>query len=171
MTETTEVKLVTEDGGGKGLAVVTETDGDLMIRWDEGATAIRTNLDVTNSKGRALMTRCMATADIKTRNAVGQPHEVTGYMAHVVEIADMATGEVFKRVRVVLTLADGRTLSTTSNACVRAISLLAQATKGAPWDPPIIIEIREHPLDGGKSYCDLREIERTAGQTQKKKTA
>ena len=62
------------------------------------------------------------------------------------------------KVRAVLFLADGRTWSTMSKPCLRTIEYLAKACHHQRWDPPICLEVREHPLEGGRSYCDLREL-------------
>ncbi len=145
-------------------AIITESDEGVMMQWTNAAFAVATNIDGNEPEGRAMLTRCMSTADLKTRSAVGSVLEAEAFFAHVVEIADMETGEIAKKVRCVLVLTDGRTWSTTSRACVRTISVLAKATQGRQWNPPIRLEVREFPLEGGRTYCDLREVPREKGK-------
>jgi hypothetical protein len=167
MTEQEQQSKVAEQEARQVPMRVEETDEGVMARWDSSAAAISTNIDMTSSKGRAMMTRCLATADLKTRAAVGQVLEAVAFMAHPIEIEDKETGEITRKVRVVLVLKDGRTVSTSSRACVRAISVLARATQGGKWDPPIKIEVREFPLEGGRSYCDMREVPSEEGGKKK----
>lgn len=149
-------------------AQVEETDGQIMARWTEAAIAVKTNIPIDNPKGRAMTTRCLAQADLKIRSAVGQILAVVYYFAHVAEVTDTETGEVTKKVRVVMVLEDGRTVSTMSNACIRTLAVLSQHTKGQIWDPPILLEVREWPLEGGRSYCDMREVVREDRPRSKK---
>lgn len=141
-----------------------ETDEGIMMRWTDAAINVATNIDMQDEEGRAMLTRCMSTADLKTRNGIGLQIEAVAYFAHVVEITDTETGQIDKKVRAVLVLKDGRTFSTSSKACVRTISVLAKATQGKAWDPPLLLEVREFPLEGGRSYCDLREVVREKGK-------
>jgi hypothetical protein len=146
-----------------------ESDSGIMARWSDAAIAVVTNIQQQTPKGRAIATRCLASADLKTRNVVGQQIRATHFFAHTVEITNTDTGEITKKVRVVLVLEDGRTVSTTSKACVRCLSVIAQATKGKAWDPPIILEVREFPTEDGRSYCDMREVpDEDVKQTKKK---
>lgn len=146
-----------------------ESDSGIMARWSEAAIAVVTNIKQDTPKGRALATRCLASADLKTRNVVGQKIAATHFFAHTVEVTNTDTGEISKKVRVVLLLIDGRTVSTTSKACVRCLSVIAQHTKGKEWNPPIVLEVREFPTDNGQSYCDMREVAADEPPSSKKK--
>lgn len=145
--------------------VITEqSDATLIAQWKDNTAAVATNITPDTPRGRGLMTRCLATADLKTRNAVGQHVEATHFFAHIAEVMNKQTGEVSQRVRVVLVLKDGRTLSTMSGGCVKALGLIASATHYAEWNPPIMLEFREFPTEDGKSYCDVREVVREEGK-------
>ena len=137
---------------------VSESDGDMIARWQNDAEAIATSIDVRTDDGRILAGKCGGTADLKTRNIVGQVIVATGFYAHVAEVANGETGEVMRKIRVVLILDDGRTVSTMSGPCARSLSKMIKlrADGHAKW--PIHIETREYTLESGKSYCDMREV-------------
>lgn len=136
-----------------------EQDGDLVAEWLSDTPLAASNLDQVGPAGRAMVTQAMATADLRTRSGVGHVIDLIGYVAHVAELTNKETGECTRKLRVVLFLADGKTLSTMSAGCIRAIRYIAKQMGDGKWDPPVRVEIREHPLEGGKSYCDLRELE------------
>lgn len=136
----------------------TETDGDLIAQWEDNATAVAMSFSQESPETSQLVSRCMSTADLKTRSLVGQVVAVVGFFAHVAELTDAVTGEVQRKIRCVLVLDDGRTVSTMSKACVRQIAMFHRMRGGKPWDPPIYIETREFQLEAGKSYCDMREV-------------
>lgn len=140
------------------LRVHEETDGDLITRWTESAEAVATSIDCTNEAGQVLLSKCMSTADLKTRSAVGQTLAVVGYVAHVAEVTS-EDGEVLRKIRAIILLDDGRTLSTMSKPCLRVIGRIAKMRGPGPWTPPAYVTVSEHPLAAGKSYCDMRQIE------------
>lgn len=158
METTPSEKLVEVQPAEPARVFQAETDDGLIAQWSSAATAVSTNIDTKSDQGRALVTRCLSNADMKSRNAVGQILEAVAYFAHVIEVPDKKTGEILKKVRVVLVLNDGRTFSTTSKSCVRCVALIAASKNGKPWNPPILLEVREFPLEDGASYCDMREI-------------
>lgn len=138
--------------------IMEEESERLMMSWTRGTAIAHTNLDQTGPAGRVMVTRALATADIRTRQVVGQTIKVVGYVAHVAQLTDKITGEVSNKMRVVLFLEDGRTLSTMSAGCVRLVQYLGVTLGRQKWEPPILIETREFPLPEGKSYCDMREV-------------
>jgi hypothetical protein len=145
-----------------------QTDGDMIARWASSAEAIATNIDVKTEEGRILAGKCGGTADLKTRSVVKQVIVVTGFYAHIAELTNRLTGEVSRKIRVVLILDDGRTVSTMSGPCTNSLSkMIRMREKGfAKW--PIHIETQEYPLEGGKSYCDMREVLPVATRNGKK---
>jgi hypothetical protein len=141
----------------------------LMMSWTRGTTIAHTNLDQSGPAGRVMVSRALATADLRTRSVVGQTIKVIGYVAHVAQLTDKITGEISNKMRVVLFLDDGRTLSTMSAGCVRLVQYLGVTLGRQKWDPPILIETREFPLPEGKSYCDMREVMPTSETPPAKK--
>ncbi len=127
------------------------------------------NLDQGGASGRALVTQALASCELRTRDVVGQVLDVVGFVAHVAEVVDQMTGECTRKLRCVLVLADGRQVSTMSAACIRSLRYLAQTMPEGPWQPPLRLQIRSHPLEGGKSYCDLREMPPDAAANVKSK--
>jgi hypothetical protein len=149
--------------------MVEDQDERLMASWSRNSPVAFTNLDQSGPAGRAMVTRAMATADLKTRSAVGHTIKVIGYVAHVATLTDKVTGECTTKMRVVLFLEDGKTLSSMSSAVVRTVRYLATVCANHLWEPPIELEVREHALDGGKSYCDMREVAPTPANASKSK--
>lgn len=138
---------------------VVEDDGDGVIaRWIQGGPITATNMPQDGPQGRALVTQALSTPELRTRDVVGQPLSVVGYVVHIAELTDKITGEITRKLRAVLILEDGRMVSTMSAACIRTLHYLAKTAGKAKWEPPLILEIKTHPLEGGKSYCDMREI-------------
>ena len=135
-----------------------EAEKNEIARWEENPD-VRSNIALDTKEGATMMMRCLSTADMRVRNAVGQIVECVGYVAHMVEITDTETGEVADKTRVVLLLADGRTLSMMSRACVRAMRMLSRIMPAGRWEPPVRMEFKEYPLEGGKSYVDMRVVD------------
>lgn len=149
--------------------VVSEEEG-AMLRWTNDSPVAASNLDQSGPAGRALVTQALASSDLRTRDVVGQTLEVVGYVAHVAEVEDPKTGECLTKLRVVMILNDGRQVSTMSAACIRTLRYLAKSMPTGRWEPPLRLQIKSHPLEGGKSYCDLRELPpdaATAGKPKK----
>lgn len=142
----------------ENLPVRIEEDGGMIATWTTNAPIVASNVSQSSPAGRALVSRALATADLKTRSAVGQILEAVAFVAHSAQITDQQTGEIHHKTRCVLILKDGRTWSTMSQGCIRTIHYISHVTESKEWDPPIRLEVREFPLEGGKSYCDLREV-------------
>ena len=147
-----------EQSAASAQAMATETHDGVMARWTNASKAVRTSIDPKQPRGRAMISKCMAAADKKIRNAVGDVHDIVDYFAHVVELADVQTGEVGMRIRLVLVKANGQTISTFSKACIEAFGFLAQFMGPGPWSPPMRIMIREQPGSNGHTYCELQEV-------------
>lgn len=135
-----------------------ETHDGVMARWSAASKAVKTSIDPKTPRGRAAISKCMASADKKIRNAVGDIHDIVDYFAHVVELADVNSGEVGLRIRLVMVKSNGQTISTFSKACVEAFGFLAQFMGPGPWEPPLRITIKEQPGSNGHTYCELQEV-------------
>jgi Phage Single-stranded DNA-binding protein len=131
-----------------------------MARWDAGAQAVRTSIQISTPRGRALVSRCMETADLGIRNAAGQTWEIVDYYAHVVDLEIEDTGEVVTKIRLVMVCTDGKTISTVSEPCIKAFAFLASCYGQGPWNPPILIRVKENKGKRGHTYCTLSEVER-----------
>ncbi len=133
-----------------------DAESGLVMEWNRSSNLAGTNLDFTKPFDQALISRCRATADLKTRNVAGQTIAVIGYIVHPARITDPITGEIKDLLRAVLVLEDLKTVSTCSKACIEHIKFLRQTQPEHLWDPPVMIEVREIPSLGGKSYCEMR---------------
>lgn len=141
-----------------GRGIVQEQEGNLLAKWSETTPTYVTNLDVSTPTGRAMLTQALAKATRKTRNMVGQRIEAIGFVVHEATVADSATGEYAIRLRGAIIDESGIVCSTMSGPVLSTLCALAKARGKGKWDPPSILEIREWPLEEGKSYCDMIEI-------------
>lgn len=135
-----------------------DEEAGLLARWEKGAVIFCTTLDVETDYGRAMMSVAMETADMKTRNAVGNDQAVVDVVAHAVTITNPETGEITPTIRAVLILDNGKTLSTTSGPCIKSLAFLLKKWGKGPFIPPKIVRFREHAMGDGRSYCTLAEV-------------
>ena len=145
-----------------------EAEGGIAM-WDEAAPLVRTNYDEGSKEGRIKISQGMFAADMKIRNAAKTVHKIVGYVAHAVNLATGVPGEILPRVRLVMFRDDGKTISTMSIPCVRSFAYIAAHAKPEDWQNGIEIDVQEFPLEGGKSYCNLREVDTNAKTIQGKK--
>lgn len=149
--------------------VVTDEEGGLLARWTTVNPTFASNMNTSTPSGRALLTRCLAKCAVKTRNAVGKTLEVVGYVAHEAEILNKETGEYERKLRAVLVCENGDLISTMSGPVLTTLKTLMQCRGRTRWDPPSLLEIREHPTEGGKSYCDMIEHDPVETESKAKK--
>lgn len=145
----------------QNLALITEPDDDgqkLMAQWMSSTPQAVTNLSNDDPESELAMVRAMGKADFQVRQAVGRIMEIVGYVIHPAELTDQRTGEVKCKLRCVLLCRDGSTVSTMSNGVLRVVRVLATTRKQGRWNPPVRAEIKEYPLEGGKTYCILNVL-------------
>lgn len=131
-----------------------------MARWDEKSKVMKTSIDDSKPEGRRLVSRCLAGADMKIRNAAGRRHRMVHFFAHVVLLQPKAEGELpTPKIRAVIVLDDGKTISTMSGPCIDGLAYIVNRAGPGPYDPPIEIEIKEVPMTAEQSYCVLFEAE------------
>lgn len=107
------------------------------MRWDEAAIEMRTCMDVQTKLGKGLVSKLLETADQSGLEIGNQSYEVVGFIAHVVELQDELTGEIFEKVRVCFVTKDGKTYSTCSPSFVRGFSFLVHDLGIGPWETPL----------------------------------
>lgn len=135
-----------------------ETHIGVMARWDQTSRAMKTSIDPREQRGRALISQCMEAADLNIRNAAGQIWPIVDFFAHEVELLVEETGEMTRKIRLVMVCSDGRMISTVSEPCIRTFAMLSQFYGPGPWEPPVMIRVREHKGKNGHTYCTLAEV-------------
>lgn len=147
-------------GASPPTALVQYQEGDEygMAMWDSATNAIRTSIDDSQAEGRRLVSKCIMAADLGIRNAAKQVHEIVGYFCHGVTLKTPIEGELVPKLRLVMIRADGKTISTFSEPCIKAFAYLVRKLGQTPWKETLYIEVVEIPLGGEKSYCNLREV-------------
>lgn len=147
------------DGEKKAITVITEKDDRGVVAFNDNPNAVVTNMDITGPKGRAMVTRTLASCNHRTRDVVGRVLRVIGFVAHNACVIDNKTGEVIDRQRAVLVLSNGEYVSTMSSGVIRTLSFLASSMNQGAWDPPLNLMIMSHPGANGTSYCDMVELD------------
>lgn len=151
-----------------------QVDGLLAI-WDSQATAVRTSLDPSQQRGRALISQCLAQADHGILEVAKQELKVVEYFAHIGELENPATGELEAKIRCVLILEDGRKVSTWSPSAIKGFAFIAQMRGPGPWNPPLTIKVNVNKGKKGFNYATVSEvieatiIEPTPATTKKQK--
>lgn len=147
------------DEPAQPLVKVDEPDQpDFGLTWDASSSVLRSGIDPTDPRGRALITQAFSKADKGIRNVAGTRIAVVNFVAHVVTLLDKQTFEVVQKIRLVMMLEDSTTVSTVSEPCVKTFAFISHYAGKCPWSPPIILEVKEVATEGGKSYCTLKEI-------------
>ena len=129
-----------------------------LVRFQQSELPMVASWDLTTEQGRARVTVALDAPDLQTRNAVGRTLEVVHGLVHVIGLPDQETGEVRPKVRAVLFLADGQTLSTTSAPCLKMLGWLFRSWGQSPWNPPRKLRFSERKGSGPNNYCTVREI-------------
>jgi hypothetical protein len=113
---------------------------------------ILTSYDMDTREGKMSVYRAKQKADLNAQQAMVEPFAAVHVVLHPVMITSRDDGELFDAVRTVLIDPDGRRLSFVSDGACRAIMDLAEAIGPAPWNPPVLIRVRQVPTKRGHTY-------------------
>ena len=126
--------------------------------WDSQAPPVMASFNLAGADGTQRASKMMVAADKKTRNVCGGVVAVVNFLVHGVRLIDKETFSEAKRVRCVLELDDGTTVSIMSEPCIKSLAFIMRGRKSGPFDPPVYLEFKEVPCGKEKSYCVCWEI-------------
>lgn len=140
-------KFLQSEEQAKSTEVSTEVKDhgeSFVATWTRAALAVATSVPNDHPHKRALISQFLETADKPIGEYVGQTIQVVHFMAHEVQLPDMATGELVDKVRIVMKLADGTTTDCFSPSFMKGFRWLAVQLGDGPWDPPLQLKIKSH---------------------------
>lgn len=136
----------------------TETHEGVMAKWDSAATCVKTSLDRTKPRERAMISACLDQADLGIVKAAGDVFEIAHYFAHVVDLVGQDDGEIRAKIRLVMICSDGRLVSTVSESFIKTFSLVIAMFGPRPWNPLPLIKVNLRKGSSGHNYATCVEV-------------
>jgi len=119
---------------------------------------IFTTLDRSTDEGKDRYIAAMGTADLRIQDLVNKTFQVTDLVAHHAELSDQTTGEVINKVRLVMFLADGKTLSCCSEGIYRSLKVITGEYGLPSKASPFSLEIIPITTRNGRQTYNLRKV-------------
>lgn len=137
-SESTAVSIPRPEANG---TMTVMTEGDMVASWDSKASAVRHSFPISDDAGRSKYMACLKPSDITGLDLAGKELLVSDWFMHVVELADLKSGECYKALRLVLLLSDGKIASTASPSLIGGWGSVVKLF--SPWQssPPLVVKI------------------------------
>jgi len=146
---------------GSALALVREQQpGDMLALWSKQQDAFLTSVRQEAPEAKQLVMKCLGKSDATLKELVNVELPVRHWFLHEVALVNEATGEEIPSLRLVLLLADGRMVSTTSAVVGKAWGTLVKLYGDGPWEPPVRVTVKSIKGRGPNSYLAIADVKR-----------
>lgn len=119
-----------------------------------GAVAY-TGLDRTKPEDRKILAQCIGGFGPRLADSIGQQIKLSNVYAKPGEFQSDETGEVEHGVITVLIDSDGSTYQCASKGIARCISGIIGVYGAPPWNPPLLVQVNQHALQGARRMFAL----------------
>jgi hypothetical protein len=140
-----------------------KTPEGLVAKWnpfeDDGQFAIQTSLPGETKEERAAVIALRNAESQSGGDLINAQFEISHYLAHPVTLENTETGDIVTGVRLVFPQSEGPPVAFVSLGVLKSLGELSYVTgRQPPWDPPIIVRLRQKSARGGRRIFKLEYV-------------
>lgn len=128
------------------------------IREGPDAAGVWASFDITTPEGKRLAFNATTASDYKAADTIDQDFSLAGVLIHRVTMTDSQTGEDRPCFRTVLLDEENSSVGCISDGVTRALVNLEALYGPPPWNPPLVIRIKQHTGKGPNRYYTLELV-------------
>lgn len=125
----------------------------------DGVQRYWANFKLADRAMKRLVLRAFSEATIPANDLIGKRFTMSRVLIHPVQFVDPETGEVIDAHRTVIQTGEDKLIAFVSAGIIKSIGLICMMEGQGPWDPPLVVELRQTALKNARRMFSLDLID------------